>query len=205
MASETSCIRLPIVQKQSNTYFSTITIPTLSFIEKVEGEKEDGEKVSAVQTVYTTLGMSDSNSFDNTTKFLPGDYGMGFVFEDESIISIIATVKSEPISILALTQMIFGLYRIIGFEPSQVLFYNVKSTHDSTGAFRKIRDQLASMRQELDHIKEGYNTEKGSSDVTISLAEIQTLMDEKQMYHDKLSEAEDYIDRLTKWKMGKKH
>ena len=263
-------LRLPIIQKRDQLVSSTLTIPSVMMITSVVGESINGGLVPVQQSIYSVYGGTNGIAFDNTTPFHPGDYTLGFVFDSkevaDSIIGLRITMTMEMVSGMMLSQMIFGLYRIMGYEPSRSMKYPVVSTvedspfHQKTRTeMKRISDKVAELSGKLEsitakmaellqvivssnspeltrellelkrsqdslsqsikeikltpeptitldqirevvsasHHSEFHHEEKGSTEKVIKIGDIETLLSERQKYHDKLAEAEDYIDHLT--------
>ena len=193
-------LKLSIIQKSERTVFAIVTFPTITMIKSVFGETSDSTIAYIEHNVASAYGMTDGHNFDESTKFLPGDYCLGIIFrtkeEADKVIGIKIQVNAEPISNLMLAQMIFGLYRCLGFEPSHTLKYPVKSVNPGTPFYRKTRSEINEMRESLEKSFQKYNTEKGGQENYIAINELEKILEERNTYLQKLREAEDHIDYL---------
>ena len=151
-------IDVPILQRQDNTIFILITFPTYSIIKNINCITNDLSESIIQCKVYSPYGITSGSVFDYQTKFLPGDYCIGLAFntldEANKVTSVKLHLILEQISNLMVAQMIFGLYHSLGFEPSHVLKYPVKSVSSGTPFYRKTRgeiNQVSSLISALDH------------------------------------------------------
>ena len=192
----TETFDVPVFQKKDNSIFVVITFPTAVTINSCLGVTFDGKAVSCIGCVASPHGQSTGYPFDSQTRFAPGDYSLGFIYsnpEDVEKISYIRTiVNAEVVSNFVLCQAIFGLYRALGFEPSHVMKYPVRSVSAGTPFYRKIEKIL---KEELKSTT--FNQEKGGSDHLISLNEINELYRERDRLLAKLTEVEDQIEYLS--------
>jgi regulator of replication initiation timing len=257
----TETIRSHIFQKNDNSVFILLTIPVTTTVLSVVGEVEDGVDVAPQFKIADAYGVTKGFSFDQTTSFKPGDYCMGLVFSSEKEAQSITTIKLQlqyqQISNLMLSQMIFGLYRSLGFDPSHVMKYPVQSVNRSVPFYRKTRDEINELRktteslckesnnlkevlpgmisenlqktldqtnihQKLDDLKsqiaevtsrekhmmsaDSYEKEKGATaEKTISVDEYLKIQEERDLYYDKLHEAEDYIEYVMEQREQSHH
>ena len=203
-------LKLSILERSDRTVFSVVTFPTLTVIKSISGETSDGSTPDIEQSVASPYGMTTGQTFDETIKFLPGDYCLGVVFrtkEDaDRVISIKISVMTEQISNLMLFQVLFGLYRSLGFEPSHVLKYPVKSHNPGIPFYRKTRSEIREIVDKLKEIQDQRNKEISTLERICQLLEnqkstpvsdLEKVFQEKATYFQKLKEAEDYIDYLN--------
>ena len=151
-------IDVPILQKQDNNVFISITFPTSSVIKNVKCVTNDTSESVIQYQVASPYGITSGSPFNEQTKFLSGDYCIGIALktidEANKILSVKLHLILEPISNLMVSQMIFGLYRSLGFEPSHILKFPVKSVSASAPFYRKTRGEingLSSLINSLDH------------------------------------------------------
>jgi chromosome segregation ATPase len=149
----TEMIDVPIIQKDNQTIFVLLTFPTQTIIKSINGITSDGSNTQIEHQVASPYGVTVGSKFNNQTKFPPGDYCLGLVFrsneEAAKVISIRISIILEPVSNLMLSQMIFGLYRSLGFEPSHVLKYPTQSHNAGTPFYRKTRVEVGKVMETI--------------------------------------------------------
>lgn len=149
-------LRLPIIQKRDQLVSTTLTLPSMSMIVAVMGESSQGAFVPVQHSIYSTYGGTNGFPFNDKTTFHSGDYTLGFIFETkevaDSIVGIRATLAIEPVSNLMVSQMIFGLYRNLGYEPSRTMRYPVVSTVEDSSFHSKIRTEVKKLSDRLNEI-----------------------------------------------------
>lgn len=163
LSSET--IRLPIIQKRDQLVSSTLTIPSITIITSAIGESSNGSYVPIQHRIFSVYGGTNGFPFDETTSFHPGDYTLGFIFESkeiaDTIIGIRITMTMEHVSNMMLTQMIFGLYRSLGYEPSRSMKYPMVSTVEDVPFHQKTRLEMKKMTERVSELSvklEGIST-----------------------------------------------
>jgi hypothetical protein len=144
---------VPVYQLNDKTVFVLITFPTTSLVTAVVGLTTDSQNLSPQYKVASPYGDQNGFNFDQTTRFVPGDYCFALVFksaeEAQSISLVRVLLQAEPISNLMVSQMIFGLYRALGFEPSHVMKYPTRSVSSGSPFYRKIRNETAKLSERL--------------------------------------------------------
>lgn len=139
-------INISILQREGKTVFVLLTFPTQATIKSITGITNDSSNSLIEYQVASPYGLTSGAPFNSQTKFLPGDYCIGLVFsaieEANKIVSIKFNISLEPISNLMLSQIVFGLYRSLGFEPSHVLKYPVQSVNSGAPFYRKTRGEI---------------------------------------------------------------
>lgn len=149
-------IDVPVFQKDGKTIIILLTLPTQAIIRTITGVTNDSSDTRIEYQVASNYGSKVGSPFTNQTKFLPGDYSLGLVFrsldEANKVVSIKINIILEPISALMLSQIIFGLYRSLGFEPSHVLKYPVKSEEAGIPFYRKTRGEIGKVVESVAHL-----------------------------------------------------
>uniref|UniRef100_A0A6C0IWG9 Uncharacterized protein n=1 Tax=viral metagenome TaxID=1070528 RepID=A0A6C0IWG9_9ZZZZ len=144
---------VPVYQLNDKTVFVLITFPTTSLVTAVVGLTANRQSLSPQYKVASPYGDQNGFNFDQTTRFVPGDYCFALVFksaeEAQSISLVRVLLQAEPISNLMVSQMIFGLYRALGFEPSHVMKYPTRSVSSGSPFYRKIRNETAKLSERL--------------------------------------------------------
>lgn len=163
--ARTEVIDIPIFQKDDKTVFVLLTFPTQAIIRSINGITNDSSDTYIEYQVASAYGLTSGSQFNSQTKFLPGDYCFGLVFrsneEANKVISVKLNIVIEPISNLLLSQMIFGLYRSLGFEPSHVLKFPIKSVNPGIPFYRKTRGEINKVVESIAQISAKLNEQSG--------------------------------------------
>ncbi len=149
-------LRLPIIQKRDQLVSGTLTIPSVTIITSAVGESNTGALVQIQHRIYSVYGGTNGFAFDDKSSFHPGDYTLGFIFESkeiaDSIIGIRITMTMETISNMMISQMIFGLYRTLGYEPSRSMKYPIVSTVEDVPFHQKTRAEMKKMSDKVTEV-----------------------------------------------------
>lgn len=149
-------IRTDIFQKNGNSVFILLTLPVTTTITSIYGEIDETPDVVPQERIANAYGVTEGFNFDQNTLFEPGDYCMGVVFSSEeeahSIEAIRLELRHEKISNLMISHMIFGLCRELGFDPSHVMKYPVKSVVRAVPFYKKTNSDIAKLKKELPEI-----------------------------------------------------
>ena len=149
-------LRLPIIQKRDQLVSSTLTIPSITIITSAVGESANGSLISIQHRIYSIYGGTNGFAFDEIMSFHPGDYTLGFIFESkeiaDSITGIRLTMAMEYVSNMMLSQMIFGLYRTLGYEPSRSMKYPMVSTVEDVPFYQKTRGEMKRMSEKISEL-----------------------------------------------------
>ena len=213
---ETEQIRMGVQKVEEKFVYTVITFPTYTIVTNAVGENSSYADVIVESKVGSVNGVNTGFNLTDQIRFPPGDYCFGFSFrsaeEAKTIQSIRMQVKYETISNMVVCQLIFGLYNALGFEPSQTLRLTARSTNQTLPFYRKTRNEIAELSIKVEtlsklneQVQDGISKislsrqgEKGSPETpVVKLTEIETLVQQKKLYHDKLLEAEDYIEHLV--------
>lgn len=147
-------VEIPVFKRSDRNVFALITFPTTSYITFINGRTQDGSDCLIDYRVISAYGAAQGISFDESTRFLPGDYCLGLGFrtkeEAEKIFSITMQIITEPISNLMLCQYIFNLYRTLGFEPSHALKFPIRATTPGMPFYRKTRNEIAKVSEQCE-------------------------------------------------------
>jgi len=226
---EVDTIRLNVFQKNQESVFLVLTIPTETRITSLFGESEDGSHIIPKYQVADAYGKSQGFAFDSKVMLKPGDYCMGLIFSSEeeanSVVSVSLEMKYQKISNLMISQMIFGLYQKLGFDPSHVLNYPVRSVSRSVPFYRKQHSDLDSVSRKMSEFKESINVKldelkeqllsrekhvlsSDQYDAEKSVLnkhsspnlEYTKIKEERDRYYAKLQEAENYIEDIMQKK-----
>lgn len=140
-------LELNIFQRTTdNVICVLVSFPTHASIRSIYGLSVEYNTVPVKYQIASAYGSQSGTYFNMTTQFLPGDYCFGLAFESkeqaDSVILIKADVCMEPIGNLMMSQIIFGLYRNLGFEPSHVLNYPIKTAKAGIPFYRKTRNEI---------------------------------------------------------------
>lgn len=145
-------IRLGFFQRKDEHTYATITFPSITSIVSVVPETVN-TTVTIIQQTASIYGSVDGFIFNNSTQFLPGDYCLAFTFasksEAKNVTGIFITIKCEPITNFVLSQMIFGMYRVLGFDPSHVMRYPAKTLNAPIPFYRKTRSEIEALSEKL--------------------------------------------------------
>jgi hypothetical protein len=195
-------IRANVFQKNANSVFIVLTIPIESKIIRLTGECEDHSEIVPKYQVADAYGESQGFPFDKTTKMQPGDYCMGLIFENEKDAELIHAVKLEmqycQISNLMLSQMIFGLYRGLGFDPSHVMNYPIQSVNQSVPFYRKTRTELEKLRSNYDQMRNELSDFRSNQEKIVDEMKTQINADDfQETLCQKLDELKSQITNMT--------
>ena len=146
-------VDVPIFQVTDSSVFVLMTFPTASQITAVAGITATRQNLHPQYKVASPYGDTTGFNFDETTRFVPGDYCLGLVFrsseEAQSISMVRLLLQAEPVSNFMVAQMIFGLCRSLGFEPSHVMKYPARSSNASQPFYRKIRSEISKLAERV--------------------------------------------------------
>lgn len=146
-------VDLPIFQSKDSSVFVLLTLPSSTLITAVAGITKTGRNLLPHYKVASPQGDANGFNFDERTRFIPGDYCLGISFrsseEAQSVSTVRIGMQAEPISNFMLSQMIFGLYRALGLEPSHVMKYPAKSMNPNQPFYRKIRSEISKSNERL--------------------------------------------------------
>lgn len=149
-------IRTEIFQKKGNSVFILLTIPVTATVNSIYGEVDAKTTVIPKEKIANAYGVSDGFNFNQNTPFKPGDYCMGLVFaseeEAQSVESVKLELRHEPITNLMISHMIFGLCKELGFDPSHVMKYPVKSVVRAVPFYKKTHGDITKLKEDLDEI-----------------------------------------------------
>ena len=145
-------IRPNIIQRAENSLFTVITLPTVTSIPQILGETHTGVTTPQYR-VASANGESTGFNFDESSRLPPGYYCLGLIFkskeEVDAIVSLKLTLHIEPISNFTISQILFELYRSLGFEPSHLLGFPVRPSVPLTPFYRKTRSELGKLEERL--------------------------------------------------------
>jgi gas vesicle protein len=193
-------IDIPIFQKEGNTIFILLTFPTQTIIRNIKGITNDFSDSLIEYQVYSPYGITSGNPFNSQTKFLPGDYCIGLAFrnneEADKITSVKLHINSEPVSNLMLSQIIFGLYRSLGFEPSHVLKYSTKSINSGTPFYRKTRGEINKIVETINKVSDKITSQNDNIDSHIRKLD-QTVIDLSSKISDPLADIQSKLKEVT--------
>ena len=196
-------IRLPIVQKNDRSVYTTFTFPVNATITSVIGEMMDGNTAVPQYKISSPYGATQATEFNERTMLIAGDYSLGFIFESkeqaDSVNIIRLTLMMEPISNLAISQMLFTLYKSLGYEPSHLMQYPIQSTTKSVPFYRKTRieleqvtgkltevctklDQISTKMTELTQGVIGLNSASQLAELSSKLSEISVALKESEKH-----------------------
>lgn len=159
------------------------------------------ENYSIVSMGYCITGEKDYLEFEHETLFPPGDYTFKMTLEEkkeekkegkENLPVLI--LEHEEISNFMLFQSISLLFNCTGYEISHVMNFPVKVVQPSVvPVYKKVRLDIFSSRDKLlSEFQKIREMESGKR--YIDLEEIKNLIKDRDMYYQKLMEAEDYIE-----------
>ena len=144
---------LPVYQRQDRTIYVLITFPTITTINDIKGQTLDGSDTLIEYKMVSLYGSTTGTAFNEQYKFVPGDYYLGLWFrnadEANRIVSIQIGVQMDSISNLMIVQILSGLYRSLGYEPSHVLKYPSRSAITGSPIHHKIRADLSKASTDL--------------------------------------------------------
>lgn len=250
--TKSEILTLPILQKNNDVICVLVTFPTVTSIISCVGIEENGVVHTTKNQAASAHGDANGYNFDINKRFIPGDYCLALTFETkeetEKICMITLTVNIGTISNLMISQLLFSLYRNLGFDPSHVLKYPIKSSTQTVPFYRKTRSEIMTKIDTVSKVV-GENLEKVSRDIVnkidgisqtssadiikkieskflsndknfqlikelinkfdnsqtfdeekgqqaITITDLGKLLEERESYLNKLSEAEDYIEDL---------
>jgi predicted RNase H-like HicB family nuclease len=184
-------IRLNVVQKNDNTVFTVVTFPTITTILQVLGECRSN-LVNSKYMYVTANGESSGFEIKEATRLPPGYYCLGFVFkskdEADAVVSLKLSLHIEHITNLTIFQSLFELYKSLGFEPSHLMGYPIKSPTSLTPFYRKTRSEINKVDEHLDKLIQKDDR----------LDEMMKKLDEVMKKDDRLDEMMKKLDEVVK-------
>lgn len=145
-------IRLGIFQRKDENLYVIVTFPTVTTIISMTPESSD-KSLSLIQQTASIYGSTNGFVFNNQTQFPPGDYCLAFTFSNKNevraISGIYLTIKYEFVTNFMLSQMMFGMYRSLGFDPSHVMKYPSKTAEAPIPFYRKTRSEIEKLGETL--------------------------------------------------------
>ena len=154
---QSEMIDAPVSKIKESSVFIHLTLPTAALVSMIVGVNIAGESLLPKFKLASVYGGASGYNFDETTRFSPGDYSIVLVYnspeEARSVISAKILLQHEPISNLMVSQLIFGLYRALGFEPSHIMRYPVRSSSSGSPFYRKIHSEISKVSEALTPIK----------------------------------------------------
>lgn len=212
-------VNIPIFQTYDRNVFALITFPTVSYITSINGHTQDNSDSLIEYRVVSPYGMTEGSPFNERTRLLPGDYCLGLGFrtkeEAEKVFSITLQIITEPISNLMLGQILFNLYRTLGFEPSHALKLPVKATTPGTPFYRKTRNEINKVSEQCEALARALNNppepvslpildkilmvqQNTLEKVTINSIDLRTILDQMQNLSSQLNTTLENFNNISK-------
>jgi hypothetical protein len=134
-------IWLGVTQRAEGSVYFTFSSPVSFFI---FGMAVDSPAPVGIQSRGIALyGSKEYKPVDPSVRWSSGDYSIGIgASSAETISGVTLQVRTEPISNLVLYQLLAGVTRLVGGEPSHLLSQVSRSTVSNSPIHRKVRTNL---------------------------------------------------------------
>lgn len=149
----TEQVEIGIFQRDGPTIFALLTVAVSTRICSIQCKTHQQGLLIAQEEVISVYGDQQGNPIGEGIDLPAGDYCLGLSFnskeEADSVLSIGFEAQSYPVSNFYLSQIMFGMYRSMGFEPSHVLKYPNRSIAVATPFYRKTRADIEKARDQI--------------------------------------------------------
>ena len=185
-------IWLGIVHRNEKAVYVSFSSPVSFWIVSLRTEPN----LSIISQGISCYGTNEYKAINPQTRYPPGDYSIG-VGSDSNMTTttgVFLQISSSGISNFEIYQLLSGVCRLLGTEPSHLLAQPARSGATNASISRKIKSSLEEIRKELWEKLEQITPKK--PEITVDVTEITKLKKDYDQLYQRLKEAEDYIEEL---------